>query len=1057
MNPFLFSGLNILSQFKNKIYCKILLAVFIFTVLFIPSQPLEANEYSKGLEKYAAGDYEAAKEFFTSFFDSVDVVPNNYSSLKEYPWCSSYRVDRKYRAFYWRGWCNYNMRYFKFALKDFKQAKAGNAYENVANLMVNWLNYIEDPNQTDNLNRLMEAVELTEGAKDIFGNINDIIPLIKAIYNMESGASLYKKGDRQTSEKKFENVLKISTSKEKNSKEILNYLKGVSSCWLGDLQEEPSKSVEHFNKAIKSFKKFYLYNHEFIDSNDINFFKYYRALSHFYKGLLVDSGKTTYFNEALRHASSISNNALFDDEKNLLISKIKLLEGNFVHCLSLLNNYNNQNNSDVQNYWKGWVDVKRGLIDTFDKEKLLKAEAYFQNFGKDFDLQGLSCWLQRMKENAAYKAVEITHFFTEDYKNPVFSWNLQDCEIDQESKASLDVILSAKSIYLNPKSELNEYLQFKVAEELISLGMLTGIFDKTNIGKQLINKENDPFEWAITRTIGNIDDQNWEKAEQLLTGFQDSPPLSKRYSENKRVPVDEINYALSAVKIHFVGDNLKAESAERILRSLVDRGSADASYRLATIYGNRRDTSRANIYFSRAAKSQRGYFVNEVERKYGEIKVKPDVQPLPPDLTNKIDGDIFRFDRLCDKTAIEKYLSLKAHKNLITALRKYHKPFILPKLRFIDLAKFSNPSPTLHIEIYGNKKNSVPELTVDKKPWELTSKMDSSNHFISRCKRKVDKGTHNIHIKCNGFFDWKQKIDVYEDEIIHVQLLRKFDYDLNSKSLKGDSIIASVYNGNDLYKLKPFSLIKNSREYHFENDVNPISFVVDSNKLYFLSADEKAIFKGEINKESKTVKVFLFNDTKEFYQPVEIINLNRISRSQFFVLDAENNKIHKIDHTGNLLKKNNHQKKDTFTLPSSISADNRDYIYVADCGNHRVLKFDMDLNHTGFCSIHGLKGKYEIGDKGVPDKNKDGLFFFPLSVAVDGDGLIYVSDLTNRIQIFSQDGTHLNTLKLPDKNKLVSQLYVKGSGKNSELYFIEKGAKDKEKIITSKLWKVFAK
>lgn len=76
--------------------------------------------------------------------------------------------------------------------------------------------------------------------------------------------------------------------------------------------------------------------------------------------------------------------------------------------------------------------------------------------------------------------------------------------------------------------------------------------------------------------------------------------------------------------------------------------------------------------------------------------------------------------------------------------------------------------------------------------------------------------------------------------------------------------------------------------------------------------------------------------------------------------------------------------------PQGLCFDSSDSLYVADCGNHRILKFSPDLAVL-----------WQIGREG----SGDGEFREPTDVACDSNGRIIIADARNhRIQIFTEDG-----------------------------------------------------
>ena len=82
-----------------------------------------------------------------------------------------------------------------------------------------------------------------------------------------------------------------------------------------------------------------------------------------------------------------------------------------------------------------------------------------------------------------------------------------------------------------------------------------------------------------------------------------------------------------------------------------------------------------------------------------------------------------------------------------------------------------------------------------------------------------------------------------------------------------------------------------------------------------------------------------------------------------------------------------------FNQPSDLVGDTSGTIYVADTGNHRLLK----MNAQGEVIAQWGAGK------------EAGLFYYPMSVTIAGNGNIYVADSGNhRIQQFSKTGEWIN-------------------------------------------------
>lgn len=82
-----------------------------------------------------------------------------------------------------------------------------------------------------------------------------------------------------------------------------------------------------------------------------------------------------------------------------------------------------------------------------------------------------------------------------------------------------------------------------------------------------------------------------------------------------------------------------------------------------------------------------------------------------------------------------------------------------------------------------------------------------------------------------------------------------------------------------------------------------------------------------------------------------------------------------------------------FSLPVGITLGSDNAVYVADTGNHRIQKFDINGN---FIASYGNEG------------NGDGQFSYPWGISTGPDGSIYVADTNNhRIQKFDSNGNFI--------------------------------------------------
>ncbi|MBI4388841.1 MAG: NHL repeat-containing protein [Nitrospinae bacterium] len=85
-----------------------------------------------------------------------------------------------------------------------------------------------------------------------------------------------------------------------------------------------------------------------------------------------------------------------------------------------------------------------------------------------------------------------------------------------------------------------------------------------------------------------------------------------------------------------------------------------------------------------------------------------------------------------------------------------------------------------------------------------------------------------------------------------------------------------------------------------------------------------------------------------------------------------------------------------FEFPTSIARDGQNAYYVADSGNHRIVKFDPEWRQV-----------QTWGGRGAGP----GQFQYPLCVTVDPEGRLFVADLNNdRVQAFTSQGQFLFAL-----------------------------------------------
>jgi tripartite motif-containing protein 71 len=146
----------------------------------------------------------------------------------------------------------------------------------------------------------------------------------------------------------------------------------------------------------------------------------------------------------------------------------------------------------------------------------------------------------------------------------------------------------------------------------------------------------------------------------------------------------------------------------------------------------------------------------------------------------------------------------------------------------------------------------------------------------------------------------------------------------------------------------------------------------------------------------------------QFDQPYSLV-INP-SSDEIYAIDRGNNRIQKFDTEGNFIQQWNKtgvpgggDEEGAFFMPEDLAIDLRSgYIYIADTGNNRVIKFGKDFSYIS-----------EWGTPEGEESTKEGEFTHPHGIDVDSKGNVYVNELaeepptTPRIQKFDSNGNFL--------------------------------------------------
>ena len=125
-----------------------------------------------------------------------------------------------------------------------------------------------------------------------------------------------------------------------------------------------------------------------------------------------------------------------------------------------------------------------------------------------------------------------------------------------------------------------------------------------------------------------------------------------------------------------------------------------------------------------------------------------------------------------------------------------------------------------------------------------------------------------------------------------------------------------------------------------------------------------------------------------------------------YVMDMLNGRLQKFDSDGNLLT-----KLEGFGFLANLTVDASGNVFVVDATSHSVQKFSSTWTPLGTVGGHcDMSDGTDCEDRDGPGRLElgDGQFDFPVGVAVDAAGNIYVADTGNdRIQKFVSGGAFI--------------------------------------------------
>ena len=197
----------------------------------------------------------------------------------------------------------------------------------------------------------------------------------------------------------------------------------------------------------------------------------------------------------------------------------------------------------------------------------------------------------------------------------------------------------------------------------------------------------------------------------------------------------------------------------------------------------------------------------------------------------------------------------------------------------------------------------------------------------------------------------------------------------------------------------PFSVYVRNPPTKLDKPARVIGYVTESRYVAFNSAEEMIVTrckKDALILNKKGEKLHTICKSKHNFGNVRGVALDK--DDNIYVSDSDNHCVYKLDKYGNQLKKKFGKKgrgREEFNWPRGVAVAG-DRVLVCDRRNNRVQVLTTELEPVR-----------SFGSQGTGH----GEFREPEDIAVDSEGMLYVSDhCNNRIQVFTGDGQFVDSI-----------------------------------------------